>query len=124
MNPRSTPKAPPLKNDAASPIRATGQPSKSNRSMRFRAGTSLKPRSGHSLAIRHEFGALSREDDASPRAISRSLHHQPDRGPQAIANQNPEWNADHVEHVFVRALADLITYDPVARLSRCKDKHP
>jgi hypothetical protein len=39
-----------------------------------------------------------------------------------LAERNPEWNADQVEHVLSRSLVDLISYDSITRLSRSKDK--
>jgi hypothetical protein len=39
-----------------------------------------------------------------------------------LAERNPEWNADQVEHVLNRALVDLISFDTVTRLSRSKGK--
>jgi hypothetical protein len=41
-----------------------------------------------------------------------------------LAEQNPDWSPDEIEHVLNRAFSDLISYEHVAHLARSKDKHP
>ena len=69
------------------------------------------------------FDALSREDDTL--TIEQFLEGCTTNLAgvrKVLARQNPEWNADEVEHVLNRALVDLISYEKVTRLSRSKDK--
>jgi hypothetical protein len=39
-----------------------------------------------------------------------------------LAERNPDWSADDLEHLLDRTLADLISYNTVTRLSRSKDR--
>ena len=70
------------------------------------------------------FDALSREDDTlSPerfQACSTNLG----AVRKLLAEQNPECNADEIEHSLNRLLLDLIRYEHVAHLARSKNKHP
>jgi hypothetical protein len=38
-----------------------------------------------------------------------------------LAERNPDWSPDELEHVLNRVLVDLISYDSVVRLSRSKE---
>jgi hypothetical protein len=39
-----------------------------------------------------------------------------------LAERNPDWTPDELEHLLNRALADLISYERITRLSRSKDR--
>jgi hypothetical protein len=71
------------------------------------------------------FDALSREDDRlTPERFLEACTTKLGAVRKLLAGQNPEWNADQIEHVLNRVLADLISYEHVAHLARSKDKHP
>ena len=39
-----------------------------------------------------------------------------------LAERNPQWSVDEIEHVLNRVLSELISWETVTRLSRSKDK--
>ncbi len=70
------------------------------------------------------FDALSREDDTlmPERFIEACCSTNLGAVRKLLANQNPDWTADDLEHVLNRVLADLIHFEKVLRLSRSKDR--
>ena len=71
------------------------------------------------------FDALSREDDRlTPERFIEACSTNLGAVRKLLGEQNPEWNADQIEHVLNRVLAELISYEHVAHLARSKDKHP
>ena len=69
------------------------------------------------------FDALSREDDSlTPEQFLEACTTNLGGVRKLLGEQNPEWNADEVEHVLNRVLSDLISLETVTRLSRSKDK--
>ena len=88
------------------------------------------------MSRRSRSGVLSRRYGAGfrrsvPRGRyphARAIHWKPAARPiwapsaSYLAEQNPDWTADELEHVLNRVLADLIHFEKVLRLSRSKDR--
>ena len=69
------------------------------------------------------FDALSREDDTpSPERFLEACTTNLGAVRKLLAERNPDWSPDEIEHVLNRVLVDLIHYETVTRLSRSKDK--
>jgi hypothetical protein len=69
------------------------------------------------------FDALSRKDDTlTPEAFIEACTANLGSVRKLLAERNPQWSPDQVEHTLNRALTDLISYDTVTRLSRSKDR--
>ena len=119
MSPSSTPKAPPLKNRRRVIDQSNGAPAKSNRSMRFRVVTFLKPSSRHSHAIRSQFSTLclARTTRLAPSDFSKLAQPTWAQSANFSPSENPELSPGQIEHDLNRVLWNLISYETVTPLS-------
>jgi hypothetical protein len=68
------------------------------------------------------FDALSRADLLDAEEFMAACSTSLTALPSALAERNPHWSVDEIEHVLNRALSDLISFEKVIRLSRFKSR--